>query len=654
MLPHATSWGIVAWGSFAAKAGLGLLAMATVVFGGFIACAHAADLHHAARVGVLADWSPYYITRADYQPDGFAVDVFNAVSRAGVVPNYRVSPHSVGMTLVSEHPSKVYPDIQSAIHTRWDQPPRSFWSISRIIIAGLILLALVSTLLLAWRYRSIQHLNRQLIESSQLLGIIDGLLMSIGLDSRINFVNAGAERITGWRESELLGQDVFEKLLAPPSFEEARQGVKMLLEGNTWTGELIVARRDGTQLPVMLSASPILDTHGQVRGFAAFAADLSGYKLLESQLMQAQRMDAMGRLAGGIAHDFNNLLTVIKGEIEFAMEQLPGDAQPYESLLSVDRATESATALTRRLLAFSRQQALQPQVLDPRKVVSELSHMLARILKEHISLTVTADDAVWPILVDRGQLEQAIMNLVVNASDAMPNGGAIAISVTNVRQEAAVGDPVDRVCIAVIDTGTGMEESVVERVFEPFFSTKPPGQGTGLGLAIVHGIVLQSGGEISIVSQVGAGTTVSMSFPRTLRHARSDEVTANTPVIVPSDKSILVVEDQVAVRRLICRTLSRDGCNISEAESPFDALALVEDALRAGRPFDLLVTDYMMPDMTGAELAAHVLQRAPGMPVLYLTGYTDGSVVIEGDGQQLMTKPFSGRDLRHKVREMLG
>ena len=539
------------------------------------------------------------------------------------------------------------------IYTKWNQKPESFWNVAHIVEAGLALLALVVAVLLGWRYRSIQVLNRQLVDQSQLLGIIDGVLISTDQNRKINYVNAGARRLTGWNETELLNEDLLEKLISASCADLARQGLDEVMKGRRWTGELEFNRQDNSRLPVMVSASPVMGPRDRVAGIAAFAADLSGFRLLQTQLLQAQRMEAMGRLAGGVAHDFNNLLTIIKGEVELALETLTAEDSLRANLLSVDRAADTATGLTRRLLAFSRQQALRPRVLDPEQVIRDTGTMLKRLLKENISLKVSAPDETWLLLVDPGQLEQAILNLVVNANDAMPDGGEISILIKNVRHADASGEPRDWVRITVADNGTGMDKDVASHIFEPFFSTKPVGQGTGLGLSIVHGIVHQSGGIVGVESAPGLGTTVSMEFPRSFGEARDDQVRTEELDAAPLGKSILVVEDQPLVRQLISRSLQQDGSEISEASSPVEALEMVDEAIRNNRPFDLLVTDYIMPVMNGGELATRVLEKQPGIPILYLTGYTDGSVTIDGERQHLLFKPFTTRDLRNKVKELL-
>ena len=335
------------------------------------------------------------------------------------------------------------------------------------------------------------------------------------------------------------------------------------------------------------------------------------------------------------------------------MEKLSAEHELRSNLVSVDRAADTASALTRRLLAFSRQQALQPRVLDPEQVIRDTATMLERLLKENISLKISAPDESWLLLVDPGQLEQAILNLVVNANDAMPDGGEISIVIRNVSHGDAQGEPREWVRIAVADNGNGMDKDVVAHIFEPFFSTKPAGQGTGLGLSIVHGIVHQSGGTVDVESAPGLGTTVSMEFPRSLRSARDEQVKTEQLDAVPLGKSILVVEDQPLVRQLIRRSLEQDGFDISEAASPVEALEKVEAAIDDDKPFDLLVTDYIMPVMNGGELARQVLKRQPGIPILYLTGYTDGSVTIDAERQHLLFKPFTPRELRSKVKELL-
>jgi len=539
------------------------------------------------------------------------------------------------------------------IYLRWNQPRQPFWTLPYVIGTGLLILLLVSAVLLMWRFRTAYTLNRRLRYQAQLLEIIDGVLVAADVERRITYVNSGAERLTGWQEADLLGEDTFRTFVADDSKEDAWRGLSTLLQGERWTGELNINRRGGDKVPVMVSASPIVEADGRVSGIAAFAADLSNAKHLELQLMHAQRMEALGRLAGGIAHDFNNVLTVIKGEVELAMEEAGQGSALYEDLRRASRAADSASSLTRRLLVFSKQQPMEPKVIAPAKVLEEFTVMLKRLIKESVALNFTAHQGVWPILIDRGQLEQMIMNLVVNANDALPSGGNIGIDVANVQVPDGLAQEKERVCIKVTDDGMGMDRDVVDRAFEPFFSTKPSGLGTGLGLSIVHGIVHQSGGNIAIDSTTGLGTTVTMQFPRSLETPDDDTEEERARDEAPRGKSIMVVEDEAAIRHLIRRVLGRDDYTVTDAGAPLDALEMLDKAIDLGQAPDLLITDFMMPEMTGAELATRVHQRLPEIPVLFLTGYTDETITIDQERDFILLKPFKGQELRSLVKKLL-
>jgi two-component system cell cycle sensor histidine kinase/response regulator CckA len=376
---------------------------------------------------------------------------------------------------------------------------------------------------------------------------------------------------------------------------------------------------------------------------------------LEEALRQAQKMEAVGRLAGGIAHDFNNLLTAIVGHVELGrMSAENADPDLQVSLEQIGRAADRAANLTRQLLAFGRRQMLAPRVLDLNEVVASVEDMFRSLIGEHIALHVKLAARVRAVKADRGQLEQVLANLAVNARDAMPDGGTLVIETTNVDLDEASAQPFELgagryASLMVSDTGLGMDETVVARLFEPFFTTKEQGKGSGLGLATVYGIVRQSGGGVTATSRLGEGTTFTILLPET--HEPADEPGHALAVdSLRGAERVVVVEDEPAVRQLVCAALEQQGYEVLSAPAPLEAL---ERFSASDRPIDLLVTDVVMPGMGGRELAEKLSAVHPSMQVLYTTGYTDDPGIRLHAGGRLLEKPFRPGDLVRKVRELL-
>jgi len=395
------------------------------------------------------------------------------------------------------------------------------------------------------------------------------------------------------------------------------------------------------------------------RDIAAREATEAALRETEAQLRQAQKMEAVGRLAGGIAHDFNNLLSVIMGYSALALEQLSPDDPLREDLDAVHRAGERATLLTRQLLAFSRQQLLELRVLDLRQVVEEAGKLLLRLLGEDIELRLLTSRPAGNVLADASQLEQIIMNLAVNARDAMPRGGKLTIEVGNVELDASFAAshgsvvPGPYVMLAVSDTGTGIDAATRERIFEPFFTTKEKGKGTGLGLSTVFGIVSQSRGQIYVYSEPGVGTTFKVYFPCTDRALDTVPPLAPAAQVLTGSETVLLVEDDEQVRALNASILRRNGYQVIEAE---DGSAGVLASQRFEGPIDLLLTDVVMPRLSGRELAERVREIRPAVKVLYVSGYTNDSVIHHGilePGHAFVQKPLAPNALLRKVREVL-
>jgi signal transduction histidine kinase/ActR/RegA family two-component response regulator len=388
---------------------------------------------------------------------------------------------------------------------------------------------------------------------------------------------------------------------------------------------------------------------------------LEALRNTEKQLVQSQKLEAVGRLAGGISHDFNNLLTVILGYSDITLRQLRNDHPLRRNLEEIVRASERAAALTRQLLAFSRKQVMQPKVFDVNTVVTELEKMLRRMIGEDVELRVSLQSDLGNIKADPVQLEQVLMNLVVNGRDAMPKGGKLSIETTNVyldesyaRDHVSV-EPGHYVMLAISDTGVGMDAETRQRIFEPFFTTKAPGKGTGLGLSMVYGIVRQSGGNIWVYSEEGRGTTFKIYFPRVTETAEEYKRAAATVPVPKGSETILLVEDADWVRKLARQVLEGAGYRVLEASSADAAISMCETS-NNGTRIDLLLTDVVMPGMSGDDMSKRVLVKRPNLPVLYMSGYTDDAIVQHGvlePGINFIQKPFSPDALALKVREVL-
>jgi len=387
--------------------------------------------------------------------------------------------------------------------------------------------------------------------------------------------------------------------------------------------------------------------------------DVTELRVLEQQLRQAQKMEAVGQLAGGIAHDFNNLLTVISTYTAMAMEGVPADTDVAKDLAEVRTAADRAAELTRQLLAFGRKQMLQPQRLDTNATVTEVAGMLRRLIGEDITFELDLGRDLWPVLADPGQLSQVLMNLAVNARDAMPKGGTLRLATANIAvapEDARDGSelaPGDYVGIVVEDSGTGIDPVILPHVFEPFYTTKEPGQGTGLGLATVYGIVKQSGGYVSVDSALGAGTRFTVLLPRADEPPAHQRET-HRHTLQGGAETILLVEDERAVRRAVRRMLQALGYHVLEAESAADALRHAAQADASGVRVHLVLTDVVMPEQGGRALGERLAAFWPGIPVVYMSGYTDDEIFRRGLGQaRFLEKPFTAEQLAATLRDAL-
>src|SRR3954471_4203010 len=419
-----------------------------------------------------------------------------------------------------------------------------------------------------------------------------------------------------------------------------------------------IIRRDGVERWVHEKADVVRDAAGAAIRMIGTVQDITDRRELEEQLRQAQKLEAIGRLAGGVAHDLNNALTAIVGYTELALGALAADHVARPDVDEIRRAAERAESVTRQLLAFSRKQLLEPRIFSIEDSITALQRMLERLLGPTITLSVTMAPNLPPIYGDPGQIQQALVNLAVNARDAMTDGGLLALRVTRVRMSAAYArrhPPIvagDYVEIAVADTGRGMSRETQRHIFEPFFTTKGVGKGTGLGLAMVYGTVKQSGGFIFVDSQEGRGTPFRLYLPPAAAQEARRAAAATAGAGAPAGAAtILVVDDEAAVRTLVASALKSEGYRVLDAESGPDALRIAASV--AGR-IDVLLTDASMPGMSGVELATHLTRTRPGLKVLVMSGYSADPVTVEGLPVALLAKPFTPRDLKRKIGDVLG
>ncbi|MDQ2670477.1 MAG: PAS domain S-box protein [Gemmatimonadota bacterium] len=492
---------------------------------------------------------------------------------------------------------------------------------------------------------------------SAIIASSEDAIVSKDLDGTIRSWNPAAERIFGYTAEEIVGRPIF-TLIPPELHDEERWLLARIAQGEHVSHyEADRVRKDGRRIRISLSLSPVLTPDGRLIGASAIKRDITAQRALENQLQQAQRLEAMGRLAGGIAHDFNNLLTVIGGMAALVLKRHQSDTRDRRDLEQIAQAAERATALTQQLLAFSRQRVSEPEVLLTNDVVSGLAPILRRLVGEHIEFrTVLAPD-LGRVTVDRAQLEQVLVNLVVNARDAMPDGGVLTIETANVEisgsfaQEQLRLERGSYVMMAVSDTGAGMDAVTQASIFEPFFTTKPAGEGTGLGLATVYGIVQQAGGGVYVYSEPGHGAVFKVYFPRAAEPADAAQRGSGawTAGGGTAQGTVLVAEDEPGVRAFTEQVLSEAGYYVLTAASGEEALRVAAD--HAG-PIDLLLTDVVMSGINGRVLSERLAETRPSVPVMYMSGYTDDMVVRTGvvtAGASFLQKPFTPQALLNRV-----
>jgi two-component system, cell cycle sensor histidine kinase and response regulator CckA len=481
-------------------------------------------------------------------------------------------------------------------------------------------------------------------------------IYSIDLAGNVKSWNRTAEQIFGFRSAETLDRPL--PIVPPDEFEAFRERLRNPLFQNPVAGiEERRRRSDGSTVEVARWSAPLRDASGKVTGFVALLTDNTERKRLEEQFRQSQKMEAVGRLAGGVAHDFNNLLTVITGYSQMVSDRLETDDPRAEAVQQVLRASDRATALTKQLLAFSRQQVVQPKVLDVGMLVKDMAQMLKRLVGETIELMLIGVPA--RVYADPGQIEQVIVNLAVNARDAMPSGGRLGIE-TSVTEFDTFSmmihpglTPGPYVLLSISDTGCGMTAETKAHLFEPFFTTKERGRGTGLGLSTSYGIVKQNGGEILVYSEPDIGSAFKIYLPRVEEPLDVEPSSVSGSERFRGSETVLVVEDEDDVRRVVVHMLQQLGYDVLTAASGAEAMRLCGET---ERHIHLLLTDVVMPKMSGKELADRLCGNLPGLKVLFVSGYT-GSVIIHhgvlDPGTHFLQKPFSAAQLGGKVREVL-
>ena len=494
-----------------------------------------------------------------------------------------------------------------------------------------------------------------------LVELAGSVIVVVGVDGRIIEWNLAAEAFFGVSRGVAIGRDYLATCVPEAERDQVRADFDRILEGESVRErETHVPSPDGTRRSFLWNATRLRDAESQGASILIIGQDISELRRLETQLLLSQRMEGIGRLAGGIAHDFNNLLTAILGHAEMARtDAAPGDPA-LGNIAEITRAAQRAADLTRQLLAFARRQIIEPRIVDLNQLVLNVDRMLRRLLGEDVELVTVPQPGLWRVRIDPGQFEQVLVNLAVNARDAMPEGGRLVIETSNVVLDAEFArshttvQPGPHVLLAVSDTGVGMDPDVQAHIFEPFFTTKEVGKGTGLGLATCYGIVKQNRGSIWVHSEKGHGTTFRIYMPcAEAVEEQREPIETGTSVVVRGNETVLLVEDEIVVRDLAADALRRQGYQVVTAASGPEALDLVQQAVR---PFDVLVTDIVMPQMSGQQLADVLLLRHPRLKVLFISGYSDLPRHHDGmlsPGLALLTKPFTPGQLVQRVRALL-
>jgi len=528
-------------------------------------------------------------------------------------------------------------------------------------ILGLVGMVLMFDIYTVYQHFQIQAVRKQLIEREEIFRLItesaaDMIAVVDAKGERI-YNSPSYETILGYKPEELKGTTAFDQIHPEDRDKVLKAGREAWKTGVGTSLEYRMRHKDGSWRTLESRASTIA-RDGQVDRLVIVNRDVTQRKSLEEQFRQAQKMEAVGRLSGGVAHDFNNLLGVIIGYGEIVQEGTPAESPLRSCVDEMLKAGHRAAGLTRQLLAFSRQQVMDPKILDINAVVKDMEKMLKRLIGEDIQLKTSLAPDLARIKADQGQIEQVFLNLAVNARDAMPKGGQLKLETSNFYMDQAFVSrypyPVqigEYVLLTVSDNGVGMDAATRARIFEPFFTTKEKGKGTGLGLSMVYGVVKQSGGYIDVVSEPGTGACFKIYLPQVEAGEEIEEVDAGVPS-PKGNETVLLVEDEISLRKLGCHLLEICGYRVLEAESGAEAIRISENE----QTIDLLLTDVVMPGISGRVLADQLLKHRPTMKVLFMSGYTGQMVGQHGvlaEGSLFLPKPFTRDVLAAKVREAL-
>jgi two-component system cell cycle sensor histidine kinase/response regulator CckA len=506
--------------------------------------------------------------------------------------------------------------------------------------------------------RDVTEVRRQADTLSAILAASPLGIAVFDQDRRIQFWSEAATELFGWTADEVIGTAA--RMVPQDELASGQQIWDAMLTGHIGPYDVRRLSKSGTPIDVRLWGAPLFDVPGASIGIIILIEDMRERRRLETQLLQAQKLESIGRLAGGVAHDFNNLLTAIGGYAEILGSDLGPTDERQSTVRGIRQAADQAAALTRQLLAFSRSQELRPSIIDLRTVAATVQPLLRRLLGERVSVELRLSDELWPTLADRNQIESVLVNLGINARDAMPDGGTITIETANVELDATYARthadvvPGDYAMVAVSDTGTGIDAETLSQIFEPFFTTKEAGKGTGLGLATVYGTVRQSGGYIWVYSEPGHGTSFKIYFPRATGQVVAEPATPPEPLApaAVSRARILLVEDEQVVRDMVRLALERRGYRVMSAASAERALDVL---VRTNEEIDLLLSDVVMPGMDGPTLLEQVWLSRPGLPAIFMSGYTAGAMERRPipDGLTLLEKPFTAAKLDEAIRRVL-
>jgi len=592
---------------------------------------------------------------------GFSTDALERNGLEYVVSHLRAELENAGEVLDAWRDPEADPTVERLDVLRFKDGRRLECYIAPRRIAGDIVGRVVSFRDIGAAVRTAEALeqHRRLLEQAQEVAHIGSWVAELDGSDRLAW-SAESHHIFGLQPGEFAGtSEAFFALVHADDRDAVRSASEAAIAGACpYDVEHRILRGDAKVRWVHERAHIVRDAHGRALRMVGTVQDVTDRRLLEDQLRQSQKMEAIGRLAGGIAHDLNNALTAIAGYAELARGELAAGHPARADVEEIRRAAERAGSVTRQLLAFSRKQLLEPRIFDLNQTVSSIARLLGRLLGPGVRVETQLAEGTLDVLGDPGQMEQALINLAVNARDAMPNGGRLTLSTTRevVDDERARGfvpmPASDYIVLRVADTGHGMSAETQSRIFEPFFTTKEAGKGTGLGLSMVYGTLKQIGGFIFVASEPGRGTTFQLFFPPAARVARTPRSVPRRHSERRGHETVLVVEDEQAVRNLVASTLRREGLSLLLAASAEEALAIVD---AHDGPIDLLLTDAIMPGKSGVELATELTSRMPDLAVIIMSGYTEETLSVTGAATvvDLLQKPFTPRDLRQRVRDLL-